>query len=235
MLTDAQIQIALNKAGYGPLTVDGIIGTRTRAAIKRFQALNKLMPDGIVGPKTAAKLKVFYDTVTPGVVKPPVATDEANAMSPRGMAMLYTSEGKRRRAYKDTKGITTIAVGATWASEAFQDWWNEHRPGKEFDMTASLTDAEVVEVTELMVRTEYAKAVNDALGGKKVPQHAFDAAVHAVYNMGPKATQWRWFQAFKAGNYAEAGRLLRTGYNKPPELFGRRQKEGDLMQHGVYA
>lgn len=235
MLTDAQIQIALNRAGYGTLAVDGVIGTRTRAAIKRFQTLNKLMPDGIVGPRTMAKLKVFYDAAQPVVVKPPVETDEPNAMSPRGMAMLYSSEGKRRRAYKDSKGITTIAVGATWASEAFQDWWREHRPGKEFDMTASLTDAEVVEVTEIMVRTEYAKAVNDALGGKKVPQHTFDAATHAVYNMGPASVKWRWFQAFKAGKYAESAELLRTGYNKPPELFGRRQKEGDLMQHGVYS
>lgn len=234
MLSDAQIQAALNKAGYGPLTVDGIIGTKTRAAIKRFQALNKLMPDGIVGPKTDKALSRFYETIQPRPITPPVETEDANVMSPKGIAMLYRSEGKKLAAYRDTKGVITIGVGATWGSEVFQDWWNKHRPGKAFDMSATMTEAEVLEVTAAMIRDEYGKAVNDALGGKKVPQHVFDAAVHATYNMGIGGLKWRWFQAVRAGNYVQAANLLRTGYNKPPELFGRRQKEGDLMEHAVY-
>ena len=50
------IQKALKKAGFNPGPIDGIRGRRTIAAIKAFQAANKLDVDGIVGPKTAAKL-----------------------------------------------------------------------------------------------------------------------------------------------------------------------------------
>lgn len=234
MLSDAQIQAALNKAGYGPLAVDGVIGQKTRAAIKRFQALNKLMPDGIVGSKTDAALTRFYETIQPKPVTPPVETEDANVMSPKGVAMLFRSEGKRYRAYRDTKNVITIGVGATWGSEVFRNWWEKNRPGQEFDMSAVMTEAEVLAVTEAMINEEYGAHVNDELGGKKVPQHVFDAAVHAVYNMGKGGTKWRWFQALRAGNYVQAANLLRTGYNKPPELFGRRQKEGDLLEHGVY-
>jgi uncharacterized protein (TIGR02594 family) len=50
------IQGALNTAGFDPGPVDGVRGRRTIAAIKQFQAANKLDVDGIVGPQTAAKL-----------------------------------------------------------------------------------------------------------------------------------------------------------------------------------
>ncbi|HSF95249.1 MAG TPA: TIGR02594 family protein [Thermohalobaculum sp.] len=50
------IQKALKKAGFDPGSADGIIGRKTTAAIKAFQAANKLTPDGIVGPKTMAAL-----------------------------------------------------------------------------------------------------------------------------------------------------------------------------------
>lgn len=49
------IQNLLNKFGYG-LVADGIIGPKTMAAIKDFQAKNGLVVDGIVGPKTMAAL-----------------------------------------------------------------------------------------------------------------------------------------------------------------------------------
>jgi peptidoglycan hydrolase-like protein with peptidoglycan-binding domain len=49
------IQNLLNKFGYG-LVADGIVGPKTLAAIKDFQAKNGLDVDGIVGPKTLAAL-----------------------------------------------------------------------------------------------------------------------------------------------------------------------------------
>lgn len=53
------IQMALNKLGAKPaLTVDGITGPKTKAAIKAFQASKGLTDDGIVGPKTLAALEL---------------------------------------------------------------------------------------------------------------------------------------------------------------------------------
>lgn len=53
------VQTALNRAGFGPVAVDGSIGPRTLDAIKRFQKSKGLMPDGIAGPKTKAMLGII--------------------------------------------------------------------------------------------------------------------------------------------------------------------------------
>lgn len=55
MVTIKQIQEQLNKLGY-KVTVDGIRGKQTTAAVIQFQKDNGLFPDGIVGAKTEAKL-----------------------------------------------------------------------------------------------------------------------------------------------------------------------------------
>ena len=50
------LQTKLNNWGYDAGTVDGIFGSKTLAAVKRFQQKNGLVADGIVGAKTAAAL-----------------------------------------------------------------------------------------------------------------------------------------------------------------------------------
>ena len=50
------LQTKLNRWGYNCGTVDGIYGSKTVAAVKRFQQKNGLVVDGIVGAKTAAAL-----------------------------------------------------------------------------------------------------------------------------------------------------------------------------------
>ena len=51
-----EIQIQLNKIGYGPLDEDGIYGRGSESAIRLFQKGEGLGADGIVGPKTLAAL-----------------------------------------------------------------------------------------------------------------------------------------------------------------------------------
>lgn len=55
----AKIQWYLHKWGFGAIVgeIDGKMGSKTRAAIKQFQAAMSLGVDGIVGPKTWAALK----------------------------------------------------------------------------------------------------------------------------------------------------------------------------------
>ena len=60
-LTTSQIkavQTKLKNWGYYTGAVDGIYGTKTKAAVKYFQQKNKLTVDGIVGPKTAAAMGI---------------------------------------------------------------------------------------------------------------------------------------------------------------------------------
>ncbi|OGW81552.1 MAG: hypothetical protein A3G33_01915 [Omnitrophica bacterium RIFCSPLOWO2_12_FULL_44_17] len=56
-LNPAEIQKALNQAGLYTGSIDGIIGAKTRRAIREFQSQNGLLADGVCGPKTWEKLK----------------------------------------------------------------------------------------------------------------------------------------------------------------------------------
>ncbi len=54
-----QIQTALKNAGFGPGSIDGKIGPKTKKAVKDFQAANGLTADGKVGRKTWTKLSKY--------------------------------------------------------------------------------------------------------------------------------------------------------------------------------
>lgn len=54
------LQLALNRAGFGPVVTDGIFGAKTREAVRDFQSAHFLTPDGIVGPRTTRALMPWY-------------------------------------------------------------------------------------------------------------------------------------------------------------------------------
>lgn len=52
------LQARLSWAGY-PLTLDGVAGAKTDAAIRRYQREHGLAADGVVGPKTRKKVNTI--------------------------------------------------------------------------------------------------------------------------------------------------------------------------------
>ena len=54
------LQLALNRAGYGPLATDGVFGMGTRSALQRFQAARGLTADGVAGPLSHQALDPWY-------------------------------------------------------------------------------------------------------------------------------------------------------------------------------
>lgn len=63
MTTVRDIQIALRRGGYEPGPADGVLGRRTVAAIRRFQADKDLHVDGVAGAVTLSAL--FPDGAAP--------------------------------------------------------------------------------------------------------------------------------------------------------------------------
>ena len=73
-MTMKQIQLLLTYLEYDPGPIDGLDGSKTRDAVKAFQASESLTVDGVVGAQTE---KALLDAVSNGrVYKPP---DTANA------------------------------------------------------------------------------------------------------------------------------------------------------------
>lgn len=64
------LQLALNRAGFGPLDTDGVFGAGTRLALTQFQKKQGLNADGIAGPATNLALLPWYQGYTMYSVKP---------------------------------------------------------------------------------------------------------------------------------------------------------------------
>lgn len=71
-----RIQLALEEKGFMPGPIDGIWGRRTIAAVKAFQKHKGLTVDGIVGPNTSAALLGESLTVATGPLIPWLAEAE---------------------------------------------------------------------------------------------------------------------------------------------------------------
>lgn len=90
-------------------------------------------------------------------------------LSDKGVKFLIKHEGKRRKAYKDTKGFWTIGIGHLIL------------PNEKHLLTATLTDQEITDI----LRKDIAIAEN-AINKENLNlnQNQFDALVSFVFNIG---------------------------------------------------
>lgn len=157
-------------------------------------------------------------------------------LSAPGTAFIAAHEGFVSKAYLCPASTITIGFGFTMGSKVFADYWrNKH--GRALKMGDTITRAEADMLLQRMVDAEYGAAVNREIGPKK--QHHYDGASSTTFNCGPGALKWKWAQALKNGNAAEAARLLRTtavtaNGRKLAGLVRRRSEEAKLIETGFY-
>lgn len=137
-----------------------------------------------------------------------------------GRKRLILREGKRNKAYRDTKGIWTIGVGHTSMAG----------PPK---VTANLVISNE-EIDEIFARDlkKYEKTVNDSV---KVPltQVQFDALVSLCFNIGQGAfAKSSVVRRLNEGAYRAAAEAILM-WNKPPEIIGRRKTEYKQFLEGT--
>ncbi|WP_417667328.1 glycoside hydrolase family protein [Roseibium sp.] len=157
-------------------------------------------------------------------------------VSEKGLAFVAAHEGFVSKAYLDPAGVPTIGYGFTMGSHLFASWWRAHhlRP---LALGDSITREAANKLLLKLLDEEYAPYVERAL--PDLSQHAFDACVSVVYNLGPRALSWRWARALKAGDLKRAASLLaKTGVTADGRrlagLVRRRRDEADLLLDGNY-
>lgn len=128
-------------------------------------------------------------------------------LSDKGAKLLIQREGKRNKAYKDTKGIWTIGVGHT---------------GPEVHEGLVWSDAQVMEAFHADV-----KWAVDAVNSAKQPlnQNMFDALVSFTFNVGKTAfLNSTLLKLINKGDYKSAWEQF-DRWVIPPEITGRRMQE----------
>ncbi len=99
------LQLALGRAGFGPLETDGVFGPATRGALTRFQAVEHLNVDGIAGPATHRALLPWYTGYVPVRVR--------RGDSIWSLARLYGADSEAVRLANPGLAPENLAVGST--------------------------------------------------------------------------------------------------------------------------
>jgi lysozyme len=140
-------------------------------------------------------------------------------MSRPGLQALATREGRRLKAYLDTKGILTIGCGHTSAAG---------EPTVTAGMTITRAVCDAIFARDI---SKFEDAVNRSV---KVPlsQGEFDALVSICFNIGTGAfVKSSIVKRLNAGDRAGAAAAILM-WNKPKEIMGRRKAEHDQFLKG---
>jgi N-acetylmuramoyl-L-alanine amidase len=164
--TVKQIQTRLKNWGYYSYAVDGIYGSRTTAAVKKFQKNNGLEEDGIAGPATLSKMGISSSTASAGI-----SNDTAL------LARLISAEA-RGEPY-----IGQVAVGAVVLNRVEHPSFPNSVSGVVYQPGAfsCLDDGQF----DQPVSESAYRAAKDAIGG-------WDPSYGAIYYFNPATATSKW-------------------------------------------
>jgi len=147
--------------------------------------------------------------------------------SDRGLEFIIREEGEVLKAYRCPAGVWTIGSGLTKGSGVI---------APKAGMT--ITHEENVRLVKLALAKKYEPAMS-GLNNHATPQAVWDGAASMIYNCGPGATKWKWYDALLDGNAGKSAKLLLTtaitaNGRKLLGLVNRRKREAKLIATGVY-
>ena len=162
------IQQELKDRGLYNGNVDGIFGSATESAVKRFQQQQGLTADGIAGPQTLAKLGITMGTVP-----------EANEANVNLLARIISAEA-RGEPYEGQ-----VAVGAVVLNRVEHPSFPDTLSGVIYQPGAftAITDGQF---NEPIADSAY-RAARDALNG-------LDPSGGAIYYYNPDKTSNQWIR-----------------------------------------
>ena len=131
-------------------------------------------------------------------------------VSDEGISRLIVREGKRNKAYKDTKGILTIGVGHTGPEVVEGLVWTDGQ------IHAALRD-DLDEVEQCLDKYVFVP----------LTQKQYDALASFIFNVGVNA--FRRSTMLKKINLRDFGGATKEfdRWHIPPEIIGRRDSERD--------
>ena len=141
--------------------------------------------------------------------------EDIMAIAKSTLSYITEEEGKRNKAYKDSKGLWTIGVG------------HLIKPDEQHLITATLTDQEVEDLLKSDLKW-CSEAVESSV---KVPltQKQFDALYSLCFNIGENAFRKSTVvRRLNAGDYKGAADAIEM-WNKPAVLINRRKREKALF------
>lgn len=165
-----QIQQKLKNWGYYNGSVDGVYGSKTLAAVKRFQQKNGLSVDGVAGPKTLSAMGINSSSSTSS----PANTNSADVNL---LARLIYGEA-RGEVYTGQ-----VAVGAVVMNRVKSSSFPNTISGVIYQTGAfdAVSDGQI----NLPVNSTAKKAAQDAING-------WDPSYGAIYYFNPATATNKW-------------------------------------------
>lgn len=251
-----EVQYRLKNSGFPDLVVDGNCGSKTVAAIRKFQQRFMSLPDGLVEPGGATLRRLQFghfsqgmpklDAVVPPASNSPVVSRVRKnvnelSVSPQGHALIKNYESLRLKPYFDGTGheISEYVKGATIGYGHLIDGRVEFEKYKNGINEMQSNELYQKDMSEMEIKTK--KLIKNTLS-----QNEYDAVMILVFNIGygdvEKDTGFITSEVLKVINGESRADIdeawLRWKYANghiTNGLINRRKSEINIFHNGVYA